>query len=163
MPTKVHIVKAGLSSSHVWMWELDHKEGWATKNWCFLTVLKKTLESSLDSKIKPVNPKGNQPWIHIRRTDAEAKAPILWSPDTKSWLIRKDPDAGKDWRQKEKGWQKLRWLDSITNSMDINLDRLWELVGDREAWHASVPGVANNRLRDWTTIPILKGKKKNAA
>ena len=85
------------SSSHVWMWELDHKEGWAPQNWRFWTVvLEKTLESPLNSKeIKPVNPKGNQPWIFIGRTDAEA--PILWSPDAKGQLIRKDPDAGKDW------------------------------------------------------------------
>ena len=85
LPTKVHIVKAGLSSSHVWMWELDHKEGWATKNWCFLTVLEKTLESSLDSKeIKPVNPKGNQPWIFIRRTNTEALL-ILKSNTLTTW------------------------------------------------------------------------------
>ena len=87
------------------MWELDHKEGWAPKNWCFWTlVLEKTLESPLDCKeTKPVNPKGNQPWIFIGRTDAEAEVPILWPRDAKSWLIGKDPDAGKDWRQKEKG------------------------------------------------------------
>ena len=86
------------------MWKLDHKEGWAPKNWCFWTVvLEKTLESSLDCKeIKPVNPKGNQSWIFIRKTDAEAEAPILWPPDVKSWLIGKDHDAGKDWGQ-EKG------------------------------------------------------------
>ena len=99
--------KYGFSSSHVWMWELDHKEDWETKNWCFRTVvLEKTLDSPLDSKeIKPVNPKGNQPWIFIERTDTEAEAPILWPPDTKSWLTGKDPDAGKDWRQ-EKGATK---------------------------------------------------------
>ena len=91
------------SSSHVCMWELDHKEGWVPKNWCFLiVVLEKTLESPLDCKeIKPVNPKGNQPWIFIGRTEAEA--PLLWSPDSKNQLSGKDPDAGKDWRQKEKG------------------------------------------------------------
>ena len=95
----------GFSSSHVWMWELDHKEGWVLKNWCFWTVvLEKTLESPLDCKeIQPVNPKGNQPWIFIGRTDAEAETPILWPPDEKTWLIGKDPDAGKDWGQKEKG------------------------------------------------------------
>ena len=93
------------SSSHVWMWELDHKEGWVPKNWCFWTVeMEKTLESPLDSKeIKLVNPKGNQPWIFIGRTDAEAEAPIVWSPDVKRGLVGKDPDAGKDWRQEEKG------------------------------------------------------------
>ena len=88
-----------------WMWELDHKEGWASKNCCFWTaVLEKTLESPLDSKeVKPVHPKGNPPWIVIGRTDAEAKAPIPWPPDAKSRLIGKDPDAGKDWGQEEKG------------------------------------------------------------
>ena len=95
----------GFSSSHVWMWDLDSKGIWVLKNWCFWTVvLEKTLESPLDYKeIKPASPKGNQSWIFIGRTDAEAEAPILWPPDVKSWLIRKDPDAGKDWRQEEKG------------------------------------------------------------
>ena len=94
----------GFSSSHVWMWELEHKEGWEPKNWCFWSVvLKKTLKSPLDCKeIKQVHPKGNKYWIFIGRTDAEAEAPILWSPDPKSQFIIKDPDAGKDWRQ-EKG------------------------------------------------------------
>ena len=93
------------SSSHVWMWELNHKEGKMLKNWCFWTVvLEKTLESPLDCKeIKPVNPKGNQPWIFIRRTDLKLKLQYFWPPDAKSWLVRKDPDAGKDWRQEEKG------------------------------------------------------------
>ena len=95
----------GFSSSHVWMWELDHKEGSALKNWCFWSVvLEKTLDSPMDSKeIKPVNSKGNQSWIFIGRTDAEAAAPILWPPDAKSWVLGKDPDAGKDWKQKENG------------------------------------------------------------
>ena len=103
VPTKVHLVKAMVFPVHVWMWELDHKEGWALKNWCFWTVvLEKTLESPLECKqIKPVNPKGNQLWIFIGRTDAEAL--ILWPPDAKSWLIGKDPDAGKDWWREEKG------------------------------------------------------------
>ena len=92
------------SSSHVWMWELNHKESWALKNWCFLSVVLKTLENSLDCKeIKPVHPKGNQSWIFTGKTDAEAETPILWSPDAKNWLIGKDPDAGKDWGQDEKG------------------------------------------------------------
>ena len=93
------------SSSHVWMWVLDHKEDWVPKNWCFLTVvLEKTLESPLDCKeIKPVNPRGNQSWIFIGRTDAEAETPKLWPPDVKSWFIWKDFDAGKDWRWEEKG------------------------------------------------------------
>ena len=103
----------GFSSSHVWMWELDHKESWLPKNWCFWTVvLEKTLESPLDCKeIKPVNPKGNQSWIFIGRTDAEAEAPILWPPDAKNWLTAKAPDAGEDWR-KDNGMtedEKVGW------------------------------------------------------
>ena len=95
----------GFSSSHVWMWELDYKESWALKNWCFWTVvLEKTLEGLLDSKeIQPVHPKRNQSWIFIGRADAEAETPILWPPNAKNWLIGKDPAAGKDWRQEEKG------------------------------------------------------------
>ena len=95
----------GFSRSHVWMWELEYKESWAPKNWCFWTVvLEKTLESPLDCKeIQPVNPKGNQSLIFIGRTDAEAETPVLWLPDEKNWPIGKDPDAGKDWRRKEKG------------------------------------------------------------
>ena len=95
----------GFSSSHVWMWELDYKESWVPKNWCFWTVvLEKTLESPLDCKeIQPVHPKGDQSWVFIGRTDVEAETPILWPPLVKSWLIWKDPDAGRDWRQEEKG------------------------------------------------------------
>ena len=92
----------GFSRSHVWMWELDYKDSWALKNWT--VVLEKTLESPLDCKeIQPIHPKGDQSWVFIGRTDAEAETPILWPPDMKSWLIWKDPDAGKDWRQEEKG------------------------------------------------------------
>ena len=95
----------GFSSSHVWMWELDHKEGWTRKNWCFWTmVLEKNLESPLDCKeIQPVHPKGVQSWMFIGRTDVEAETPILWPPHAKSWLIGKDFDAGRDWGQEEKG------------------------------------------------------------
>ena len=95
----------GFSSSHVWMWELDCEEGWAPKNWCFWTVvLEKTLESPLDCKeVQAVHPKGNQSWVFIGRTDVEAETPTFWSPDAKSWLIWKDPDAGNDWGQEEKG------------------------------------------------------------
>ena len=109
LPTKVCLVKAFFfSSSHVCMWELDYKESWAQKNWCFWTVeLENILESPLDCKeIKPVNPQGNQSWIFIGRTDAEAETPILWPPDAKNWLTGKDPDAGKDWRWEEKGMTK---------------------------------------------------------
>ena len=109
----------GFSSSHVWMWELDHKVGWVPKNWCFWTVvLEKILESPLDCKeIQPVHPKGNQSWIFTGRTDAEAETPILWPPDVKNWLTGKDPDIGKDWRQEEKGMREgeivgwHQWLD----------------------------------------------------
>ena len=99
----MHSQSYSFSSNHVWVWELNHKERWAPKNWCSQTVvLEKTLESPLDCKeIKPVHPKGNQPWIFIGRTDVEAEAPILWPPEEKIWLIWKDPDAWKDWRQEE--------------------------------------------------------------
>ena len=104
-PTKVCLVKAAVSIGHVWMWELDCAESWVLKNWCFWTVvLEKTLKSRLDCKeIQPVHPKGDQSWVFIGRTDAEAETPILWPPHVKSWLIGKDPDTGKDWGQKEKG------------------------------------------------------------
>ena len=142
----------GFSSSHVWMWELDHKESWALKNWCFWTVvLEKTLESPLDcQEIKPVNPKGIQTWILIRRTDAKAEAPILWPPDAKSHLIRKDPDVGEDWRQKKE--ETMRCLDGITDLMDMSFSTLQELVMDEEAWSALVHEVTKNRtqLSDWT-------------
>ena len=105
LPTKVHLVKTSFSSSYVWMWELDSKESWAPKNWCFwAVVLEKTLEGPLDCKeIQPVHSKGDQSWVFVGRTDAEAETPILWPPDEKSWLIWKDPDVGKDWKPEEKG------------------------------------------------------------
>ena len=155
----------GFSSSHVWMWELDHKESWVPKNWCFWTVvLEKTLESPLDCKeSQPVNPKGNQSWIFIGRTDAEAETLILWLPDVKNWLIWKDPDAGKDWRWEEKGMTEdemvgwHHWLDGHEFEHAPG-------VGDGQGslvccnpWGCKEPDILECDLRKWALGSIQFG------
>ena len=143
------------------MWELDHKQGWAQKNWCFwIVVLEKTPESPLDCKIKSVNPKGNQSWIFIGRTDAEAETPIRWPPDAKNWVIGKDPGAWKDWRWEEKGTtedEMVGWHHRLNGHEfeELAFLKLLELAMDREAWHAAVHGVTKSltwlsNWIDWT-------------
>ena len=157
MSTKAHIVTAVFFPVVMYGCELDHKEGWAWKNCCFWTVvLEKTLESLLDCrKIQPVHPKGNQSWIFIGKTDAEAETPILWQPDVKNWLIWKDPDAGKDLRQEEKGMTEDEMVVyGITNLMHMSLSKLCELWVEREDWCAAVHEVSKSWiwLSDWTEL-----------
>ena len=138
----------GFSRSHVGMWELDHKEGWAPKNWCFRTGAEKTLQSPLDNKIKPVNPKGNQPWIFTGRTDTEAETPILWPPDVKSWRTGKDPDAGKDRKQEKKGEtedEMVGW------HHQLNGHEFEQTLGDGEE-QGSLTSAVHGVAKSWTQL-----------
>ena len=135
------------------MWELDHKESWVPKKWSCWIVLEKTLERPLNCKIKPANPKGNQPWIFIGRTDAEAEAPILWPLMWRANSLENTLILGQIEGKIKRGWQRIRRLDSIIDSMDMSLSKLWETVEDIGTGHAAVHGVTKNWtwLSNWTT------------